>query len=65
MLVAANLGGAALNARAHHWLFAVSYLIWTVNLLAIISTGRSMQRTRDEVRLVRSAIHAMREEIED
>jgi uncharacterized membrane protein AbrB (regulator of aidB expression) len=65
MLVAANLGSAALNAYEHHWLVAVTCVIWTLNLLVVIRQIRAEQRTLDEVRLVASGIRAMREEIED
>ena len=65
MLVAANLGSAAKNAYEHHWLVAVTCLIWTVNILVFIAQIRAQQRTRDEVRLAAAGIRAMREEIED
>jgi uncharacterized membrane protein AbrB (regulator of aidB expression) len=65
MLVAVNLGSAVLNAYEHHWLVAVTCVIWTLNLLVVIGQIRAQQRTLDEVSLVASGIRAMREEIED
>ena len=75
VLAALTLGSAYFDAREHHWLTALTGVIWTVNLLVLLSAGRSMQRTRDEVRLIHAGIDevrliqaridSMREEIED
>jgi hypothetical protein len=65
ILAALNFTGVVANVWIHQWLAGLCCLLWTGSTLLYISSIRSQQRTRDEVRIAGSAIRAMREEIEE
>lgn len=64
LLLFANLGAGILNARAHHWSFAIACAIWAFNCTLVLKTAAIHQATRDMGRVIEAGLNAMRREME-
>jgi hypothetical protein len=58
LLIVLNAGTGFGFALRHDWYYAGAFVVWCINLVAILSSVRRQQRTRDEARIVSAAIRA-------